>query len=254
MTDLTQGIAVVTGAGSGLGRAMAIELVRRGLRVAGFGRRTDALLETARLAGTGFEPCTVDVSSSHEVNTTMDRLAQDLAPVTILINNAAVYPRRDFLDETPQSFMHTVMVNLGGMVHCSHAALKHMVQTGHGRILNVSTFADLGPLPASSAYAVSKGAARIFTRSLRADIEDRFPDIIINDWIPGALATDMGIPDGIDPEIAARWGVELALWNDASLRGTIWDRNVELLPPRSLKSRLKDTLLFRRPTCRRLSD
>lgn len=254
MIDLTKGLVVVTGASSGLGRAMAVELVRKGARVAGFGRRTDALLETARLAGSGFEPCTVDVSSPQEVNAAMDRLARELAPVTILINNAAVYPRRDFLDETPQSFMHSIAINLGGMVNCSHAALKQMVQTGHGRILNVSTFADLAPIPASSAYAVSKGAARIFTKALRADIEDRFPNIIVNDWMPGILATDMGFADGIQPEIAARWGVELALWNDASLRGTVWEQNAELLPPRSLKRRLKDWLFFRGPVGRRLGE
>jgi NAD(P)-dependent dehydrogenase (short-subunit alcohol dehydrogenase family) len=253
MNDLTQGLAIVTGAGSGLGRAMTIELVRKGVRVAGFGRRTDALLETARLAGPGFEPCTVDVSSAQEVGTAVDRLTQEVAPVTLLINNAAVYPRRDFLEETPQSFMHSVAVNLGGMVNCSHAVLKYMVQTGRGRILNVSTFADLAPIPASSAYSVSKGAARIFTRALRADIEDRFPDIVINDWMPGSLATEMGIPDGIRPETAARWGVELALWHDASLRGTIWERDTEQLPHRSLKGRLKDKLLRQAPTARRLT-
>jgi NAD(P)-dependent dehydrogenase (short-subunit alcohol dehydrogenase family) len=253
MTDLSKGLAIVTGAGSGLGQAMAVELVRRGVLVAGFGRRTDALAETARLAGSGFHPCTVDVSSPEEVNAVMDRLARELAPVTILINNAAVYPRRDFLDETPQSFMHSVAINLGGVVNCSHAALKQMVQTGQGRILNVSTFADLAPLPASAAYAVSKGAARIFTRALRADVGDRFPDIVINDWMPGMLATDMGIADGLNPQTAARWGVELALWTDVSLNGSIWEQDMEMLPPRSLKGKIKDRLLLRSRTARRLN-
>ena len=253
MNDLTRGLAIVTGAGSGLGRAMAIALAHKDVRVAGFGRRADALEKTARLAGPRFVPCTVDVSSTEEVEAVMERLARDVAPVTILINNAAVYPRRDFLDETPQSFMHSVAINLGGMVNCSHVALKQMVQTGRGRILNVSTFADLAPIPMSSAYSVSKGAAKIFTRALRADIEDRFPDIIINDWMPGALATEMGIPDGIAPEVAARWGVELALWNDPSLRGTIWERDMEQLPHRSLKGRIKDKVLRRTRTPRRLT-
>lgn len=183
----------------------------------------------------------------------MDRLARDIAPVTILVNNAAVYPRRDFLDETPQSFMESVAINLGGFVNCSHAVLRQMVQTGHGRILNVSTFADLAPIPLSSAYAVSKGAARIFTKALRADIEDRFPDIVINDWMPGVLATEMGRADGIEPSTAARWGVTLALWNDASLRGTLWERDQEMLPHRSLKGRIKDRLLLKSRSPRRLT-
>jgi NAD(P)-dependent dehydrogenase (short-subunit alcohol dehydrogenase family) len=252
MTDLSKGLVVVTGASAGLGRALSIEFASRGLRVAGFGRRAEELAETARLAGSSFVACPVDVSSAEEVNHSMDRLARDIAPVTILVNNAAVYPRRDFLDETPQSFMDSVAVNLGGFVNCSHAALRQMVLTGHGRILNVSTFADLAPIPLSSAYAVSKGAARIFTKALRADIEDRFPDIVINDWMPGVLATEMGRADGIEPATAARWGVTLALWNDASLRGTLWERDQEMLPHRSLKGRIKDRLLLKSRSPRRL--
>ena len=167
------------------------------------------------------------------------------APVTHLINSAAVYPRRDILDETPASFAATVAINLGGVVACTDAALRQMVQTGVGRIMNVSTFADIAPLPASAAYAVSKGAARIFTRALVADLGDRLPRIVINDWMPGMLATGMGIADGLDPAVAARWGAELVLMDDPTLTGTVWEMDRELLPPRSFKGRIKDRLLLR---------
>ena len=254
MINPTNGLAIVTGAGTGLGRAMAIQLVQRGMRVAGFGRHVNTLAQTAQIAGPGFMPCVVDVSSPDDVSRAINRLAAaEAASIAILINNAAVYPRRDFMDETPQSFMHSVSVNLGGAVNCTHAALRHMIPAGQGRILNVSTFADLAPIPASSAYSVSKGAARIFTRSLLMDIGDRFPDIIINDWLPGMLATDMGVPHGLDPVLAASWGVELALRNDRTLSGTIWERDLELLPPQSLKRRIKDFLLLRKKKPRRLS-
>lgn len=244
--------AIVTGAGKGLGRALAVELVRRGVHVAGFGRRAEHLAETARLAGSGFSPHVVDVSSAQEVAHAVDQLAGEAGPITILINNAAVYPRRDFLDETPQSFMETVAINLGGMVNCTHAVLGHMVQSGKGRILNVSTFADLSPIPTSSAYAVSKGAARVLTRAVQADVCDRFPGIVINDWMPGMLATDMGIPHGLDPALAARWGAELALWHDPSLTGTVWECDTEQVPARSFKGRIKDRLLRRTRTPRTL--
>ena len=114
-----------------------------------------------------------------------------------------------------------------------------------GRILNVATFADMHPLPASSAYSVSKGAARIFTRALIADIGDRFPGIVVNDWMPGMLKTGMGIPDGLEPSQAARWGAKLALWHDPSLTGTTWEMGAEIPPPRSLKRRLADRVLLR---------
>lgn len=248
-------VCVLTGAGSGLGRALAVELTGRGVMVAGFGRRLDALEETARLAAPGrFATFALDVADAAAVDRAFADVAEKLGPVEILINNAAVYPHRDFLETPAPEFMQTVAVNLGGMVACSAAALRGMVQTGRGRILNVATFADLAPLAASSAYSVSKGAARIFTRALVADLADRFPGIVINDWIPGALSTEMGIPEGLDPAIAARWGADLALWQDPSLTGTTWDRDQEMLPPRSLKRRLLERLGLRpRPLARRLA-
>lgn len=253
MNDSNATVAVLTGAGSGLGRALAVELTQRGVRVAGFGRRKAPLEETARLAGERFLAMPVDVADARAVQAGFDEVARVMGPVLLLINNAAVYPRLDFLDETPESFMDTVAINLGGVVSCSHAALRQMASTGRGRILNVSTFADLSPIPVSSAYSVSKGAGRILTRALIADVSDRFPDIVINDWMPGALATDMGLKDGLDPAVAARWGATLALWHDRSLMGTIWEQDTEQLPPRSLKRRLRDAVLWRAPVPRRLA-
>ncbi len=239
---LLTGPAVVTGASAGLGRALSIALTRRGVPVTGFGRRAEALEDTARQAGPLFTQQVLDVTDTRAVT----RAVSSIAPV-LLVNNAAVYPRRDILDETADSFMHTVAVNLGGVVACTRAALDGMVATGFGRILTVSTFADIAPLPASSAYSTSKGAARVFGRAMVADLSDRFPDIVINDWMPGMLATGMGIPDGLDPAKSAQWGAELALWHDPTLTGTIFEMNRELPPPRSLKGRLKDRLLLRRP-------
>ncbi|MDU8910821.1 SDR family oxidoreductase [Aestuariicoccus sp. MJ-SS9] len=250
--DPKDGIAVVTGAGSGLGRALAVELVRAGFTVAGLGRRVEALQGTAALAGDGFNPVAADVADAKAVDAAFAAIRRGLGPVALLINNAAVYPHRDFLDETAESFMATTAINLGGVVACTRAALVDMVETGRGRILNVSTFADIAPLPAASAYSVSKGAARIFTRALIADLADRFPGIVIGDWMPGMLDTAMGVPDGLSPEDAARWGAELAQRMDPSLTGTLFERDAEILPPRGLKGRIKDLLLLRRRAPRRI--
>ena len=127
-----------------------------------------------------------------------------------------------------------------------------MVQTGFGRILNVSSYADVAPLSASAGYSVSKGAARILTRALVADLGDRFPGIVIGDWMPGMLATRMGVAAGLDPVQAARWGARLALWHDPALTGTIFEMDREVLPPRGLKRRILERLTGRRPVVRRL--
>ncbi|WP_238363819.1 SDR family NAD(P)-dependent oxidoreductase [Mesobacterium pallidum] len=239
---------LVTGAGGGLGRALSRALLARGARVAGLGRNAAALAETGQ-GGDRFHALIADVADAQAVRDAVAE-AEAIAPLTTLINNAAVYPRRDFLDETGESFMATVATNLGGPVNCARAVLGPMTERGRGRILNVSTFADVAPLPASSAYAVSKGAQRILTRALIADICDRFPEIVINDWMPGMLATRMGIKDGLPPETAAAWGAELALMTDASLTGTIFEQNREVPPPRSLKGRIRDRLLGRKQALR----
>lgn len=252
MTDLTQGIAVVTGAGGGLGRALAVALSQH-MTVIGLGRDQSALTDTAeRASNDRFHGIEADVSDFNSVTQAFDK-ARVYGRTTLLINNAAQYPRRDFTEETAESFMAVVATNLGGTVACTRAALDDMLETGFGRILNVATFADIAPLPASSAYSVSKGAARIFTRALIADLGDRFPGIVVNDWMPGMLATRMGIPDGLAPEQAAHWGAQLALWHDPSLTGTTWEMDREIPAPRSLKRRIADRVLMKpRSPARRL--
>lgn len=249
---LRNGVAVVTGAGVGLGRALALELVAQGVTVVGIGRDTRSLAEIAEAAGSGFHPVLLDVSEISRVQAGFDEIAARLGPVTLLINNAAIYPRREFMEEGPEGFMRTVDVNLGGVAACSHAALTGMIQTGFGRILNVSSYADVSPLPASAGYSVSKGAVRILTRALVADLGDRFPGIVINDWMPGMLATRMGQAAGLDPLKAARWGARLALWHDPALNGTVFEMDREILPPRGWKRRTLDKLLGRSPFVRRL--
>lgn len=254
MTQLTpqDGFAVVTGAGSGLGRALAVRLCEEGFTVAGVGRRAAPLAETGAACAGAFLPVPLDISNWGAVQSRFADLTKAQGPLALLINNAAVYPHRDTLDETGDSFMQTVAINLGGTVNCTLAALADMGPRGQGRILNVATFADLDPLPVSSAYAVSKGAARIQTRALIADLADRFPGIVLSDWMPGMLSTGMGIPDGLAPEVSARWGVKLALMRDPDLTGSIFEMGQEILPPRSLRRKLKDALLMRRPRPRSL--
>ncbi len=248
--QIKEGIAVITGAGSGLGRALSCALVAEGVNVVGFGRRIEALAETkyeAEQSGkASFTPMQVDVSEASEVRRAYNEIGEINGRPTILINNAGVYPHRDSLSEYPEDFMQTMAINLGGVVNCTATALQYMKESGIGRIINVGSFADIAPLPASAAYSVSKGAGQIYVRALVADIGDRLPNIVISTWMPGALATDMGIPEGLKPEVAAAWGAKLALWHDPSLNGSVFEMNQEVPPTRGLKSKVKDMLLLRR--------
>lgn len=247
-----EGRIVVTGGGSGLGRALARRFAEQGFAVTVIGRRLDALEDSA--AGhRGIAPLPLDIADAEAVAEAFAALAAE-GPIVALVNNAAIYPVEDFLTGSPRTLMGAVAVNLGGTVACSHAALQDMALRGRGRIVNVATFADRAPLPGSAAYSVSKGAQRIFTRALIAETGDRLPGIVISDWIPGALRTDMGLPDGIPPETAARWGAALTLSADRSLMGVTFERDREVPEPVSLKRRLWNVVTRRTPRVRRITD
>lgn len=244
--EIRNGVAVVTGAGRGLGRELSRALVAHGVQVAGISREVTSLDELSAELGDAFLPISADVADFDAVAAALGKIKAAKGPPTILINNAAVFPRCDILDETPESFARTLNINLMGVFHCCHAVLPEMLISGVGRIVNISTFAHFAPVPTAAAYSVSKGAAQILTKSLIADLGDRFPDIVINDWIPGALSTEMGRPDGIDPKQSAEWGVRLALWHDPMLTGRLFDMNTEHLEPIGLKRRLLNKLIGRK--------
>jgi NAD(P)-dependent dehydrogenase (short-subunit alcohol dehydrogenase family) len=240
MQDALVEIAVITEAGWGIGRALAEVLARQGLMVAGLSR------EAFVPAVEGILPVVADIRDAAQVSRAFDEIRARLGQPTILINNSETYPDRDILDETPDSFMDTVRLNLGGAFNCCHEVLRDMVARGRGRIINVVTFADVRPAPLAAGYSVSKGALRILTRALVADLGDRFPGIVITDWVPGTHTPRKGIPDGVDPGVAAEWGARLALMKSPEINGMVFLQDREHSLPRSLKGRVKDRVLGRR--------
>lgn len=238
--DLTGEVAVVTEASWGIGKALTEALVRHGVAVAGLSQ------QHFQPEVDGIYPVAADIRDPAEVARAFADIRTRLGVPTILINNSETYPDRDILDETPDSFMDTLRLNLGGAFACCHAALPDMVARGRGRIINVVTFADMRPAPLAAGYSVSKGALRILTKALVADLGDRFPGIVITDWIPGTHTPRKGIPDGVDPLVAAEWGARLALMSSPEINGMVFLRDQEHAMPRSLKGRVKDRLMGRR--------
>jgi NAD(P)-dependent dehydrogenase (short-subunit alcohol dehydrogenase family) len=237
MRAKAQAIAVITDVGGALGQALAIALARRGVLVAG--------IVSGVVEGDSGPVLRIfaEVSDPADVARAFDEIRTRLGAPTILVNTAEVYPDRDILDETPASFMATVATNLGGAFNCCHAVLPSMIETGRGRIINVVTFADVMPAALASGYSVSKGALRILTRSLVADLGIRFPGIVINDWIPGTHAPRRNIADGVDPSVAAEWGANLALMDAPMLNGLVFLRDGEYRQRHSFRRRLKEHVL-----------
>lgn len=239
-------VVLVTGAGLGLGRALSVELSQRGLLIAGVGRNVADLEQTKKLCVPGrFTAYCSDVSQPAAMRELAAQTFAELGPVSIIINNAAIYCRRDFLRAKSEDIIDHVMINCCGPINVTAAFLPGMVECGRGRIINVSSFAGDSPLPGSMGYTVSKAGMRVFSNALAIELRMRMPSIIVTEWIPGIMATRSGCPTGLRPEIVAGWGAALALDESVDLHGATFLHNVEVLQSRSLRRRILDALLLK---------
>lgn len=192
---------VITGAGSGIGRAIAVGFCADGATVLGIGRTRGDLEETARQCGVGRMNFVVgDVGKPEDVERLFSDAGRLYGKVDVLVNNAALYPKVPFLGSTHEEWNRTIQTNVVGLAHCCRMALPGMLERGFGRIINLGSLAWMGPIANSSAYSASKGAVRAFTRALATEIDrSRYPDVLINELLPGVVRTRMS-DAGEDPK------------------------------------------------------
>lgn len=160
MDELAGKTALVTGAGTGMGRAIALALAGEGCRVAAVGRRRDKLEETARLASAGSRivPFSADVGVAIEAQRVVREIEAALGPVEILVNNAGVNVRKRALaDLSVEDWEYMIRVNLSGPFYLLHAVLKGMRTRQRGLVVNISSIAGVRPSPLGGAgYCASK--------------------------------------------------------------------------------------------------
>jgi NAD(P)-dependent dehydrogenase (short-subunit alcohol dehydrogenase family) len=168
---VSERIAVVTGAGSGIGRAVALAMLEAGFRVALAGRRADALEQTAA----GHPDALVvptDVTVAAEVDALFARVVAEWGRVDVLFNNAGIFgPAASAADIDPDQWQQTIDVNVTGALLCAGAAMRTMIaqRPQGGRIINNGSISAQVPRPRSVAYAVSKHALTGLTRSIDLD-------------------------------------------------------------------------------------
>ena len=164
-------IAVVTGAGSGIGRAVARAMLEDGFRVALAGRREEALRETADGHADALVVPT-DVTVESEVEALFDRVVAEWGRVDVLFNNAGAFgPTASAAEISPADWRRTLDVNLTGSLLCAGAAMRAMIaqRPSGGRIINNGSISAQVPRPLSVAYTVSKHAITGLTRSIDLD-------------------------------------------------------------------------------------
>lgn len=182
---------VITGAGSGIGRALARAFAAKGYAVAALGRTLSALEQTAD-GHPAIHPFTVDVCDARQCLDVFARIAQDMGPIDVLVANAAIYDKVHFLDQSPESFSAMMRTNIEGVANTVRPVLPGMLERNCGRIIVMGSLADMNPFPGSMAYATTKGALHPLTRGIALEIDrDRYPNVLVNEFSPGATRTSM---------------------------------------------------------------
>ena len=184
MADGEQRTALVSGAGNGLGRAIAQALASAGFRVIVVGRRVEPLRETAALIGADSRVGLVDVADADSV----DALAAELADeqITVLVNNAGVAgPVKPLIEIEPEEWDDVFAVNVRGMFLMCRAFLPAMIERGRGDVINLASVSGKRPLALRTPYAASKLAVIGLTNTLGAEVGPS--GVRVNSLSPGPV-------------------------------------------------------------------
>jgi len=182
--------ALVTGAGRGIGRAIALALAAEGAQVALLARTRAQLEQVGAAMGGQSLVLEADLVDPDQVRRAYGRLEREWGGVEILVNNAGVLgPIGPVGQVDPEGWLQAVQVNLGGCFFCTHLALPAMIAAGYGKIINLSGGGAVTPRPWFSAYSASKAGVVRFTETLAAEVAPHHIDV--NAIAPGAVNTRM---------------------------------------------------------------
>jgi dihydroanticapsin dehydrogenase len=188
--------AIITGAGSGLGRATALRFAAEGCRLLLVGRREPALLETVAmieresLSGQRCSIASLDVAGPRAMEDAVDAFAASYGSVDALVANAGINPQRTAALETDdEAWDETIRVNLTGVHRSATAVLPHMIEQESGAIVTLGSIAGQGAMADRAAYGPSKAGVIQYTRNLAVDYAEYH--IRANCICPGFVITDI---------------------------------------------------------------
>lgn len=185
---------MVTGAGKGIGKAVAIALAKEGVNVALLARTESQLEKVAQeITDLGVKAAilSADITDPQAVNQAVKKAQQELGFINILINNAGTATFGKFLEIDPVAWENIIRVNLMGVYYVTRAVLPQMIENQTGDIINISSTAGQRGAAATSAYSASKFAIMGLTESLMQEV--RKHNIRVSALTPSTVATDLAI-------------------------------------------------------------
>jgi 3-oxoacyl-[acyl-carrier protein] reductase len=204
MQSLKQKVAIVTGAGKGIGKAIAVALAKEGVHI-GLLARTEndlqAVAEEIKLLEVNVSHATADISNRIEVEEAIKKLRHDLGAIDILINNAGTGTFGKFLELEPENWENQVRVNLFGVYYATRAVLPEMIERKTGDIVNISSTAGRTGSAVTSAYSASKFGVFGLTESLMQEV--RKHNIRVTALAPSTVVTELAYSANLvtgDPE------------------------------------------------------
>ncbi len=184
-------IAIVTGAGTGIGQEIARLYGENGARLVLLDKNAEANQATAHSVdptGERAMAAHVDVRDRPAIDTVVSRTMETWGQIDVLVNNAGIYPRQEFLTMTAAQWDEMLDINLKSMFHLQQAVLPHMIARGRGKIVNISSVTFHLGVPNLTHYVASKGGVIGLTRSLAREVGKH--NIHINCITPGAILVE----------------------------------------------------------------
>jgi 3-oxoacyl-[acyl-carrier protein] reductase len=194
MQTIAGKVALITGAGRGIGRATAIAFAKEGIHVGLIGRTLKNLQQVAeelKQYDVKVAIAAANVADLDSITTAVESIRCELGAIDILVNNAGISKFGNFMDLTPEEWTNIIDVNVKGVYYTTRAVLPEMIERNTGDIINISSTAGQKGAPITSAYSASKAAVIGLSESLMLEVRKK--NIRVTTLTPSTVATDMAV-------------------------------------------------------------
>jgi len=198
-------VFIITGAGSGMGRQLSLQLIAKGAKVAGIDLHERPLLETLELSGGNqkhFFPVVHNITDFDQSAAIMTSILTHFGQIDGIINNAGIIQPFVKIQDLPiEKIIQVMNVNFYGTVYLTKAVLPILLQRPEAHIVNISSMGGFLPVPGQSVYGASKAAVKLFTEGLYAELKNT--SVRVSVVFPGAVATNITENSGVKMDVPA---------------------------------------------------